>query len=239
MSVKRVVVGAIAAIGGYLFIIAIANLAKFETAWLPYAAELAGAFVAGGALARQGTRHERESLAAGLLSVVIVAAVAFASPHTYSWVAARSDHPWLVAVALLVGCGIACELGARVAYGRGGMASLIVLSTTVSAGFLFFGTRLVTALFAHAITSDKALLLLPLYTCAFLAGLAVQAVTPIAHAGGCASGVAVNVGVVVIGLALGGQRTDGTLWLILSVVAAFFGALAAQGVRATLRASRE
>src|SRR3569623_1911737 len=56
MSVKRVVVGAIAAIGGYLFIIAIANLAKFETAWLPYAAELAGAFVAGGALARHETR---------------------------------------------------------------------------------------------------------------------------------------------------------------------------------------
>ncbi|HEY6036029.1 MAG TPA: hypothetical protein VIV58_17255 [Kofleriaceae bacterium] len=231
MSVMRVLVGAIGAVGGYLFIIAIAKLAKFETGWLPYAAELAGAFVAGGALARQGSRRRFESLAAGLLSVVIVGVVAFASPHTYSWVAARSDQPWLVAVVLFGGCGIASELGARVAYGRGGMPSLVVLSTTVSAGFLFFGMRLVTALFAHATTSDEALALVPLYTCTFLAGLAVQAVTPIEHAGGCASGVAVNIAVVVIGLELGGQRADGALGLILSVVAAFVGALAAQRLR--------
>ena len=75
----RVLVGAI---GGYLFIIAIAiaTLAKFETPWLPCAAEL----VAGGALARQESEHRFESLASGALSVVIVAVVAFASPRTYS-----------------------------------------------------------------------------------------------------------------------------------------------------------
>jgi len=231
MSVTRVLVGAIGAIGGYLFIIAIATLAKFETPWLPYVAELAGALVAGGALARQGTRHRFESLGAGLLSVVIVGIVAFASPHTYSWVAARSEQPWLVAAALLICCGAAGHAGARLAYGRGGRGSIVVFSTIVSSGFLLFGDRFITPLVVHATHNELIVLLVPLYVCSLLAGISVQSVVPLEHAGLCASGVAVVIGVVVIGMEIGGQAASGLLWLVLAVVAAFIGALAAQTVR--------
>jgi hypothetical protein len=231
MSVKRVLVGAIAAIGGYLFILAIAALARFETPWLPYAAELAGALVAGGALARQGSGHRFESLAAGMLSVVIVAAVAFSSPHTYGWLAARSDHPWLTALCLLIACGVAGHAGARLAYGRGGVLSIVVLSTGVCTGALFFGTRLVTPLLALEIKNETILLLVPLYICSLLAGYAVQSVVPLANAGACSSGVAVIVGVIEIGFLLAGQIAVGWLWLVLAVVAAFVGALAAQALR--------
>jgi len=231
MSVMRVLVGAVAAIGGYLFIIAIANLARFEPSWLPYTAQLAGALIAGGALARQGARHRYESLAAGLLSVGIVSLVAFASPQTYSWFAARAEHPLFVAFAILIGCGIAGEVGARLAYGHGGTFSIVVFSTAVSSGFLFFGMRLLVLVLAHVMTTVTSTQIVAMYICAFIAGGATQAIVPAANAGACSSGIAILVAVVEIGAMLDNKPADGLLWLVLAVAVAFGGALVAQKLR--------
>jgi len=231
LSVKRVVVGAIGAIGAYLFLVLVAGLAKFETSWLPYAAELVGALIAGGALARQGTRHRFEALVAGTLSVLIIGTVAFASPSTFGWVAVRAAYPWPTAVALAIGCGASGQAGAWLAYGRGGLPSIVMLSTAVTSGLLLFGGRIVTSLAAHVMTVGSSTGMAILYVCALLAGYAVQSVVPLANAGACASGAAILIGLNVVATEMKGQHTGGLLWLLLAVAAAFAGAVAAQALR--------
>jgi hypothetical protein len=231
LSVKRVVVGAIGAIGGYLFLVRLGGLAKFEPDWLPYVAELLGALIVGGALARVGTRHRFEALAAGVLSVVIVGTVAFASPTTYGWVAARAAHPWPTAVALAIGCGAAAQLGAWFAYGRGGLLSIVVLSTGVSFAVVLFGGRIVAAFGAGIVTVDESVAIVLVLVLALLAGFTVQSVVPLANAGVCASGTAIFVAVSVIETEVHGQDNSGLLWMVLTVAAAFGGALVAQALR--------
>ena len=60
---------------------------------------------------------------------------------------------------------------------------------------------------------------------------AVQSIVSLENAGACSSGVAVIVGVLEIGFMLASKIQLGLLWLVLAVVAAFIGALAAQTVR--------
>jgi hypothetical protein len=230
---KRVVVGAIAALGGYLFLVRLGETAKLDEFWLPYVAELTGALIAGGALARIGTRRRFEAFATGVVSVVIVGTVAFVSPRTFGWVAARSDHPWPTAFALAIGCGIFAHLGAWLAYGRGGLASIVVFSTGVSTALLLFGARIVAVLVTTvvAIKDPTAVGIVILLAMGFLAGFAVQSVVPLLNAGACASGTAILLGWQVIEAEMHGHRSDGFLWVVLTVAAAFGGAFAAQAVR--------
>lgn len=228
--VKRVVVGAIGAIGGYLFLVRLGGLAKFEPSWLPYAAELAGALIVGGSLARQGTRHRFEALVAGVLSVVIMGAVAFTSPSTFGWVAARATHPWIAALALAIGCGASAQIGAWLAYGRGGMPSIIVVSTAVSFAMLMFGTRIVATVAANFVTVSEPVAIVVVLFLALVAGFAVQSVVPLANAGACASGTAILVAWQVIETEMHGQDSSGIFWMVLTVAAAFGGALGAQAL---------
>lgn len=231
MSVKRVVVGAIGAIGAFLFLIVLTSVARFERSWLPYVAEPLGALIAAGALARQGTGHRFEALAAGVLSVVLIAAVAFASPSTFGWVAIRSAHPYPIAIALALACGVAAHAGALASYGHGRWLSIVVLSTAVGSGMLLFGSRVVTSFAAQAFAVGSTASELLLFACAFVAGFAVQSVVPLANAGLSASGVGVLIMVRVIDEEARGHVTNGLLWLLLTVAAAFVGALAAQAFR--------
>jgi hypothetical protein len=240
MSIKRVVVGAIGAIGAFLFLIVLISVARFERSWLPYVAEPLGALIAGGALVRQGTGHRFEALAAGVLSVAMLAAIAFTSPSTFTWVAVRSAHPWLIATILAIGCGAASHAGARAAYGRGGLLSVVVLSTAFGAGMLLFCTRIAIVFSLRAFTFDSNAVATMLCVPAFIAGYAVQSVVPLTNAGACASGVGILVLVQIVdGMSKGHMADSALFWMLVMVAAAFFGALAAQAVRSTLQASRE
>ena len=232
MSIKRVLVGAIAAIGAFLFLIVLTSVASFERSWLPYVAEPLGALIAGGALARQGSGHRFEAPAAGVLSVAMLAAVAFTSPNTFGWIAIRSAHPWPIALALALGCGAAAYAGARAAYGKGGLLSIIVLSTAVGSGMLLFGSRVVISIATHAFSIGSTGADVLLYACAVIAGFAVQAVVPLVNAGACASGVAILLAIRVVDESSRGHDIGGALWtVVFTLAAAFVGALIEQRVR--------
>jgi len=240
MSVTRVVVGAVAAIGAFLFLVVLAGVANWEPAWLPYVAEPFGALIAAGALARQGSADRREPMIAGTLSVVMIAVIAFASPSTFGWVAVRSAHPWLVATVLAIACGVGSYAGARAAHGRGGSVSIVLLSTAVGSGMLLFFMRILGLVALRVFTLDSTALATLLCLPAFVAGFAVQSVVPLANAGLCASGVGILMLIrIADGMSRGHMVADSPFWMLVMVAAAFIGALAAQGVRATLRASRE
>ena len=197
----------------------------------PYTAQPLGAFVAGAALARQGTRHRFEGFVAAVLGIAILAAVSFASPSTFGWIAARASHPWPTVFALALACGASGQAGSSLAYGRGGGVSIGVLSTAVTSALLLLGTRVVTTLVHGMVTLDQTSMFAIVYGCAIVAGFAVQSVVPLANAGACASGAAILIAVQVIDAEMRGGHTEGLVWLLFTVAAAFVGALAAQRLR--------
>lgn len=123
-SASWVAVGALAVVGGFWLTTRSLQIAQVEGAWLPFAGHFIGALLAGALMvAHAALRPWREPVAAAVVAVGVLAVMFLVLPQPwFSWVAARSPYPWLMAFGL---AGV-CAAGALC----GGMIARRVASTT-------------------------------------------------------------------------------------------------------------
>lgn len=192
MRVGWIVTCALAVIGGFLLVLRVCWLLHVEPSWLPYVAHVIGAVLAGLAIGRQGPlRSQAEPIVGGMLGVGILAVTAFAPPHAFGWIVARTAQPWLVGAIVAVASGLAAAGGAWLAHlgrTRGDLPSIILLSTLVTTCVMMLGGRLAVVTFGLS-TTTMWVLTIGGIACG-LAAFATQAIVAEEHLGACASGFA-------------------------------------------------
>jgi len=105
----------LAAIGGFFLVLQAMWLAKIEPSWLPYPAQVAGALLAGIALASVVERRvHRAAMIAGVLGVGVLVVITYAMPNAFRLTAARGSNAAWILPLLVVGCGLACVAGSHV-----------------------------------------------------------------------------------------------------------------------------
>ncbi len=141
MSKGWLVAGTLATVGGFWLAVGFFRYAALDNGAMPYLAHVLGAAATGAVMLRHAPlRPWREPLIAGVFGVGILSIPLLALPHPeFSWVAARSAHPWSTAVviALLSGgssLGGAALIRKIAPAAQSGTASLLVLSGLVTCG---------------------------------------------------------------------------------------------------------
>jgi hypothetical protein len=230
--VVRVLVCSLAVIGGFLLTLGVAWLLGLDGDWVPYAAHAIGAALGGVAIARQGGSWLGAAIG-GALGIGLVAAVAFLSPGTFGWIAARATQPAVVAAALAAGSAVAAAAGAAIAgkAAPAGGASIVMLSTLVAAAFLLLGSRVAMRLLGLDMFSTTSTVLAA-SACSLLAAFATQWVVANQCMGLCASGTVVVLGWQVVQAIKANVVPDSQLLvLVIPVGAALVGARAAWEMR--------
>lgn len=97
-----IAVGALAVVGGFWLTTRVFQLLYLHGGWIPFAGHFIGALLAGATMvAHAALRPWREPVAAGVVAVGILAILFLVLPQPwFSWVAARSTYPWLMALAI-------------------------------------------------------------------------------------------------------------------------------------------
>lgn len=151
VRISRIVACGLAEIGIYFLVLRFAWMFKLEEAWLPYIAHGIAALAAGAVIVRVGSGARYEPIAGALFGIALLAAISFASPRTFGWIALRSDAKWFVTIAIAAGSAVLAEIGARTKGGAsGGLGIVMVLSTGVASCLIFLGGRVWFTLVGHA-----------------------------------------------------------------------------------------
>jgi hypothetical protein len=197
---------AFAVLGGFLLALTVAWIAHVEADWLPYPAHVVGAAFAGLAIGRQGTpRHRAEPVVGAVVGIGLLAAIAFTSPHTFSWIAQRSDRPWLAAPAIAAGCALATAGGVWLANPgrvRPGPGSAAGLATLVTAALLVLGGRVVFAGLHVPTTMEWAVLVAS--GAAAIGAFATQWIVPEPRPVACTGGVVAVIALQIVSMVVKG-----------------------------------
>jgi hypothetical protein len=227
-SPSRIVVWGLAVIGAYFFVLRIAWLLELDGDAVAYGAHAVGALIAGAAFARipaRTTGPRFEAFVAGVAGMAILAAIAFASPRTYGWIAMRASPSWLYALAIIVATGALTQLAADLARGPAHTAAIVVVATAVTTCLVLLGARVAATL--HLVSSSSnTQTIIAMAVLALLAGFAVQSIVAGVRPIACGCGAAVLIAWQLIEItAKSHEAFDRTIVLLaLPVLAGFIGA---------------
>ena len=226
MRPSWVVTGVLAVIGAFLFTLQISWLLRFEPEWLPYPVHIVGAMLAGGAMAQAApTQKLREPLAAGMIAVLVLAAITWLLPRAFTLTAARIDQRWLVTPVITVASGLACATGAWL-FGRNApprVVGIVAVAAMVGACAILLGGRLGLSLGVPASFVPSTIEIAVL---GFLAGVAVQRVVDREAVIAIGVGVAIFVGFGIVALSMKGTPVGGAAAVatLVPIVTAALGA---------------
>ncbi|MGE0870488.1 MAG: hypothetical protein AB7P03_18130 [Kofleriaceae bacterium] len=233
LSVRWVLIGAVAGVGAWWFFVALMLSCGVQTEALPYIAHAGAAATVGNLMMRfRPFRPSREPVAAAVLAIGLMVVVFILLPHWFMWVAARSSRPWLVAPAIALGAAASAFLGAFPSRRTLGTVPRLVSILMLSA-FLTLGVTplLGNVLFAVLGPGDLVLfgfVVTPIAV--FAAGFLTQLVTPTYRPWACGAGWFFALGLVVKerwSAAPGVPLIDGET-LIISIGVLLLGAFGAQ-----------
>lgn len=211
MRSSWVAICALAVIGAFFFSLQILWLLRVEPEWLPYPVNVVSAILAGGAMANAAPiKPFREPIAAGVLAIVILAAITFLLPRAFTLTAARIDQRWVVLPIVAVVSGLACGGGAWLfsstevprSLAIGAVAAMVGACAIWLGGGLGYALGLPVSLAASTI--EMAIL-------GLLSGVAVQSVVAGTATGPIAVGVAVFVGFGIVARLAKGAAFDATV----------------------------
>jgi len=232
VKLGRILACGLAQIGAYFLVLRLAWMIRIDDDWLPYAAQAAGALIAGAVIVRQGRGARFEPAAGAFVGVAIVALISAVSPHTFSWVATRSDAPWPIGLAIMAGSLVLAEVGARLSRQHadegGGLGAVLILGTAVNSCSIHLGGRIFQTLLDREV--GMAVIIGTICVEGVLAAFLVQWVVPRTRIVACASGTAIVMLWQVVEMVRGpfGIRiTPEVLYVLFPITTALFGSYTA------------
>lgn len=149
MSWSWIGVGGLAVIGGYWLSLLGMRAMGGEGAWFPYAGHLITSMLAGAVMVTHAAlRPWREPVVASVVAIGLLAILFFVLPEpSFSWVAARSEFPWLTILGLAglsaVGAMSGAAIARRFTSTAPNTATLLALSALVIMGVFVTFTQVV------------------------------------------------------------------------------------------------
>jgi hypothetical protein len=179
---------ALSVLGAFFLVVKLSSLLSLEVVWLPYAAHVLGASLAGAAMVGATPASWRDAALGGALAIVVLAFVSFGVPHAFLWIPARTSAPALVVGAILIASSVCAGAGARLASMRPppSTAAVVFLATTITACVTMLGGRVVYVLGVPALDGPQ---LIVASVAAFASALLAQWVVPVRRVAACAIGI--------------------------------------------------
>jgi hypothetical protein len=139
------VIGTLAMLGAYWFVLAIVQTTRLGGAWLPYAVHVGGGVVGGAMLASCAPVRPWGAPVAAAIACVLVMALLFvvAPDPQFGWLPARSRHPWPL-VGLLAALTAASAM-AGAALVRTRRAALGAVKIATLSGFVIIGSLVIVS----------------------------------------------------------------------------------------------
>lgn len=178
MQYRWIAVGALAVVGGFWLTTRSLQILQVQGAWLPFAGHFVGALLAGAMMvAHAALRPWREPVAAGAAAVGVLAVMFLVLPQQwFSWVAARSTYPWLMALAMagVSAAGAMCGamIARRVASTTPHTAKLVLLSALTITGCMVIAIHF--AMGSGVAASPRAGTLIPMLLAVVAGGFMTQ-----------------------------------------------------------------
>jgi hypothetical protein len=201
VSLRWLLAGACTVAGAYWIGLRVLQVAGLDSGIVPYLGPVVGG-LAGGAVmtAHVVLRPRREPLVAGVLAIAMFAVVFMALPHArFTWIASRSDHPWLVLTLLAALAGATSAGGAAITnrFAQApacGAGPVLLLGMLLSTGLLVLAGQA-----AQGLGAPNWLFVVVICASVFAGGYATQAL--VAEHAPFASGLGVAVTVVLFVIA--------------------------------------